>query len=109
MNCDAAAPAGGLIDGSFQLGGGVLIWGMQYAVAHSVRAGLVNFCEIRTLFVLLAQRRNDFIHSVGIGCIRQDMLHRIESIGILMPAENVDGIAADSQPRSRNRASVDGV
>src|SRR5271167_2140522 len=109
MNCDVAARTRGLIDGGFQLDGRVLIWGVQHSVAHAIRTRLIDLYEIRTLLVLPANRGNDLISRVGVGCVRQHMLRGIETIGILVAAENVDRIAADPQARSLNRAAIDGI
>ena len=37
------------------------------------------------------------------------MLRGIEMVGVLVPAQNVDGIGADAQARPRNDPLVDGV
>ena len=66
---------------------------MQHSVAHRVGPGLVDFHEIRALLVLLPDHRDDLIRVVGVVGVRQDVLRRIEVIGILVAADEVDGIA----------------
>ena len=71
--------------------------------------GLVDLDEIRALFVLLADDLHDLLRIVGVVGVRQDVLGGIEMIGILVAAENVDGIARDAQPRPDDEACVDGI
>ena len=99
----------GLFDRRFELGERVLIRRMQHAVAHRIRTGLVDLDEVRALLMLLPDRRHEFIRGVGIGRVRQNLLRGIESIGVLVAAENIDGIAGDPQPWPGYQALVDGV
>ena len=59
--------------------------------------------------MLLPDRGDNFIRAVGIRCVGQDVLRGIEVIGVLMAAENIDRIARDAQPRTRDQPFVDRV
>ena len=109
MNRNSLAAAGGFFDGGFEFGFRVLVNGGEAAIANHVRAGLVNFDEIGALFELLANRSHQFGGIVGIGRVRKHVLRGVVMIGILVSAENVDGISADAQTRSRKQALIDGV
>ena len=74
-----------------------------------VRAGLVDLDEVGALLHLLAHDRDDLLGVVGVVGVRQHVLRGIEVIGVLVAAQNVDGVAADAQPRPGNQSLIDGV
>src|SRR5207244_7548983 len=65
--------------------------------------------EIGALLELLAHRLDKLIRIVGVSGIRQDMLFGVVADGVLVPAQNVDRIPADSQPWSRDFAAINRV
>ncbi len=88
---------------------GVLIRRDQVAVHDAVVAGLVDLGEIRAFLLLLAHHLDELLNVVGVIGIRQHVLRGIEAVGVLVSAEDVDGIAADAHPRAGNQPGVDGV
>ena len=109
MNRDALAGAGGFFNGSAEFGFGVLVGRDEMAVDERVAAGFVHFDEIGTFFDLLADSRDDLIGVIRVVRIRENVLGRIEMVGVFVAAENVDGIAAHAHPWTRNFAAIDGV
>ena len=108
-DADASAEPVCFLDRRGQLRLGVLVGSMQHSVNHAVRPGLVDLGEVRAFLVLLAHHRNDLVCGVGIVGVRQHMLRGIEAVCVLVPAEDVNGVAADAQPRSGNESLIDGV
>ena len=72
-------------------------------------ASLINFREVRALFNLLTHDLNQLLRIIGVVGIWKHVLRRIETNRVLMPAENVDRIPTDSQPRAGNVAPIDGI
>ena len=79
------------------------------AVANHVWASFIDLDEICTFFELLADHSYQFSGIVCVGRVRQHVLRRVEVIGIFVSTENVDGVPADAQARSRDQALIDGV
>ena len=59
--------------------------------------------------MLLPHDDDEFVCIIRVGRIRQHMLRGIELIGILMPSQDVDRVAGDPQPGSRELAGIDGI
>jgi hypothetical protein len=78
-------------------------------VTDGVRAGLVDFDEVRAFFELVADCGNQFGGVVGVGGVREHVLRRVVAIGVFVAAENVDGVAADAQARAWDQTLIDGV
>jgi aminodeoxyfutalosine synthase len=87
---------------SCQLRLGVLVRRVQHTINHPVRPGLVDLHKVRAFFVLLPHYLHKLLGIVGIIGIREHVLRWIEVVGVLMPAQNVDGIRADTHPRPGN-------
>jgi hypothetical protein len=64
------AELGGMIDGGHD------------AVVHSIGPCFVDFHEVRALFVLFANRRDEFVGVIGIRGVRQHVLGWIEGDGV---------------------------
>ena len=109
VNGDALADAGGFFDGGAELGFGELVGGDEMAVDERVAARLVHFDEIGAFFDLFADGGDDFVGIIRVIGIGENVLRGIEMIGVLVAAENVDGVAADAQARAGNFAAIDGV
>ena len=103
-DADAGAEPLCLLDRRGQLRLGVLVGRVQHAVNHAVRSGLVDLGEVRAFLVLLAHHCNDLVGGVGVVGVRQHVLRGIEVVGVLVPAQNVDGVGADAQARPGNDA-----
>ncbi len=59
--------------------------------------------------MLLADHFNELVGCVGVVGVREHVLRGVESNGVFMAAENVDGVAADAHARPRDQASIDGI
>ena len=59
--------------------------------------------------MLRAHHLNKLVGGVGVVGVRQHVLRGIVAVGVLVAAQNVDGVAADAQPRAWNQPRVDGV
>ena len=66
--------------------------------------GLVDLGEVGTFLVLLAHHLDELLGGVGVVGVGEHVLRRVVAIGIFVPAEDIDGIAADAQPRPGNDA-----
>ena len=51
----------------------------------------------------------EFVGIVGIVRVGQNVLLRVVADGVFVAAEDVDGVAADAQPRAGNAAFVNGI
>ena len=109
MNRDGCAQPPRLFDGSGQLRLGVLVRGVQRAVDHSILAGLVDLGKVRAFLVLLSHDFHKLLSGVGVVGIGKHMLGGVVADGVLVAAENVDGVAAHAQPGAENESLVDGV
>ena len=103
------AGTGGFFDGGAEFGFRVLERRREVAVAKRVRACFVDLDEIGAFFYLLADYGDEFGGVVGVGGVGQDVLLGIVADGVFVPAENVDGVAADAQARAGDLAAIDGV
>ena len=59
--------------------------------------------------MLRADHLDDLLGGVGVVGVGEHVLRGIEVVGVLVAAQNVDGVAADAQARARNEPLVDGV
>src|SRR6266404_448417 len=109
MNCNILANASRLTDSRGEFAFAVLIWSRELAIADCVWSGLINLREVRALFVLLAHHLNELLRVVRVIRIRQNTLRWVVADGILVPAESVDRIPADSQPWPRDFTSIDSI
>src|SRR5579859_1199517 len=96
-------------DSSRQFALRVLIDGGKLAVAYRIWAGFINLDEIRAFLKLLANDGDEFLRVVRIGGVREDVLCRIEAVGVFVATENIDSIAADAQPWAGNQALINAV
>ncbi len=76
---------------------------------HLVRAGLINLGEVRAFLKLLPHHRHQLRGIVRVIGIGQHVLRRIVADGVFVPAQDVDGIPADAQPRTRDQTLIDRV
>ena len=105
----ALAHARGLLHRGAKLGFGVLVGRGELAAVVRVGAGLVDLDEIRAFLELLPDRLHQLPRVVRPRGVGEHALLGVEAVCIFVPAEDVDGIAADAQARTRNPAIVDGV
>ena len=59
--------------------------------------------------MLPADDFNELLGGVGVVGVGEDALGGVEADGVLVSAEEVDGVAADAQARPRDEALIDGV
>src|SRR5207302_6015530 len=97
---DVFAEAGGLFDGGGEFGLGVLVDGVEFSIANGVGAGFINLDEVGAFLELLADGGDEFVGVVGVGGVGQDVLLGVVVERVLVPAENVDGVAADAKARA---------
>ena len=109
VDADRRAQAVGLFDRGGQLRLGVLVGRVQDAVDHAVGPGLVNLDEVGAFLVLPADDLDELVGGVGVVGVGEHVLRGVEVDGVLVAAQNVDGVAADAQARAGNEALVDGV
>ena len=80
------------------------------AAAHQrVFARFVDLDEIGAFLQLPANGGHQFSRVVGLRGVGEHALLGIVTDGILVPAQNVDGVAADAQPRPWKQSLVDGI
>ena len=58
---------------------------------------------------LLAHHLDNLLGTVGIIGVGKHVLRGIESVGVFVAPENIDGIAADAQARARDQPGIDGI
>src|SRR5215475_13627286 len=109
VNGDMFACASGFFDGSGELGLGVLIWRGQLTVADRVGAGFVDLDEVGAFLELLANHSEELLSGIGIRGVRKHVLLGIETVGVFVTAENIDGITADAEAKTGDEAGVDGI
>ena len=109
MDGDAVPGARGLADGGAEFVFRVLEGSGEVTACDRVSAGLVNFDEIRAFLELFSDDGNEFAGIIGVGGVREHVLLRVVADGILVSAENVDGVTADAQPRTGNLILIDSV
>jgi hypothetical protein len=68
----------------------------ETATYQRVLTRFVDLNEIGAFLELLANRGHEFSRVVGLRGVGEHALLRIVADGILVPAENVDGVAADA-------------
>src|SRR5579872_3244948 len=101
------ADARRFLDSGGQLSFAVLVWRRENAVAHRIAAGLIDLDEIGAFLELPADYLNQLLCVVRISRVREHMLLGVEAVGVLMPAEEVDSVAADAHARARDLALID--
>ncbi len=110
---DAVAGAGvdavGFRHGGAELVDGVLEGGVEVVAGEGVGAGLVDLGEVGALFALGADGGDKLVGGVGAVGIGEDVLGGVEAVGVLVPAEDVDGHAGHPHARAGDHAGVDGV
>jgi hypothetical protein len=109
VNGDHGAEAMRFSHGGGELRLSVLVGRVQTAVDDCVFAGLVDLGEVGALLVLLADHFDELLDGVGVVGIREQVLRRVEAVGIFVTAQNVDGVAADAHAGPKNEAMIDGV
>ena len=109
VDADVGADPLGLFHRRGQLRLGVLVRRVEFAVDHAIRPGFVDFEEIRALLVLFAHGFNDLFGIVGAVGIGEHVLFGVESVGVFVPAQDVDSVGADAHARPGNDAFIDGV
>ena len=109
VDSDVFAGASSFGNGGGKFGFGVLKRSGEAAVANGVGAGLVNFDEVGAFLELLADDGDELVCRVSVGGVGEDALLGIESVGVFVASEDVDGIAADAQAWTGDEAGVDGV
>src|SRR5713101_5145398 len=71
----------------------------ETATRQRVLTRFVDLDEIGAFLQLLANRGHEFSRVVGLRGVGEHALLRVVADGILVPAQNVDGVATDAQPR----------
>src|ERR1700680_3956211 len=71
----------------------------ETATRQRVLARFLDLDEIGAFLQLLANRGHEFSRVVGLRGVGEHALLGIVAEGILVPAQNVDRVAADAQPR----------
>jgi hypothetical protein len=93
-----------------QFGFAVLIRRGRTGRRASGRPGLVNLDEVRAFLECCSRitvtSSAALLAYVGVG---QHMLRRIVADSVFVPAQNIDGIAADAQPWAGNQPMINGV
>jgi len=109
VDSDAGAATGGLGDGGFEFGAGVLVGSGEGAVDEAVGSGLVDLDEVSAFLELLADDGDEFGGVVGVGGVGGDAGGGIEVDGVFVSREDVNGVAADAEARAGDESGVDGV
>src|SRR5260370_14800015 len=78
---------------------GVLIRSREAAIVNRIRASLVDLDEISALLELLTDYLDQLLGIVGVIRVRQYVLRGVVADSVFVPAQSVDRISADSQPR----------
>ena len=109
MNSHSPSEARGFFHRSFKLRFSVLIGSRKFSLVDRVRSRLINLDEVRAFFELLTYDRDQFVGVVGVVGIGQNVLRWVITDGVFVSAENVDGVAAEAQPRAGDPSFIDGV
>jgi len=72
-------------------------------------ARFINLREIGSFFELLAHHFNELLCIIRKVGVRQNVLRWVVADSVFVAAENVNGVSADSEPRSRNFSVIDGI
>ena len=107
MNAHRRAQPPRLFNRGSQLRFCVLVRRMKLPIHQAVLARLVNLREVRALLVLLAHHLDNLIDRVGVVRVRKHMLRGVVVDRVLMPAQNIDCIAAHPHSRPQNQPLVD--
>ncbi len=103
------AQASGFGDGCLQLVHGVLERSMELPCFERVFAGLVDFGKVRAFLSLRAHGDDDALGGVGVVGVGEDVLCGVVDVGVLVPAQDIDGHSAHAHAWARDHAGVYGV
>ena len=109
VDCDTIAGARGFADCGGEFFFGVLVWRGEFSVGDRVGTCFVNLDEVGAFFQLFADHGDEFGGVVRVCGVGEDVLLGVVADGVLVAAENIDGVAADAQAGAGNFAAIDGV